>query len=596
MSKGFVVLCALVCLAAAYAGSAKADSLVYTKGGKVYVAAPSGSGAHAVTATTGWTYPSQSDTGLIAALDQTGSISVMNQYGGVRNVVPTEESRDDFYATSFPRISPDGGRIAYGSIYPGLDPTVYWTPSTATTIDHPSQSIGQQDMTAPSWISGTKMMLTHFGQTVTPDQDQLYWYSAGGGDNSESGWAGMDPYAPVWATGFAGAISRQQQAVILAMDNQADNGGTTSNSVIDVFPTKGTPTSLDTSKGCRLTLLPNGSDSIADPGEISPSFSPDGTKFSYATGAGVWVANVPTDWSNCNTMSSNLVIPGGIYPYWSASSLVSADGSGTMTTASATVRAGSTKNTLSFTYKAASPGIASGTLSLTVPSGWSAPSRAATAPGYVIANHGTVTASGQMITVSNLTLPAGGTITVTYGYKGAGGPGATAPANGVVQTWTTRERSSSGGTMKALSASPSVDVLSRDGSGAMKSSLTSVTHASPGHTINFVYTAAAGGVSNGTVTLHVPSGWSAPSRTGSARGYTTANRGTVSVSGQTITVSGLKLAAGWTVTIVYGSKASGGPGATAPTGTGTQTWTTYERSSTAGALHALANSPGIAVK
>src|SRR2546430_9609724 len=54
-----------------------------------------------------------------------------------------------------------------------------------------------------------------------------------------------------------------------------------------------------------------------------------------------------------------------------------------------------------------------------------------------------------------------------------------------------------------------------------------------------LYTAAAGGISNGSVTLVVPSGWSAPSTTGSNAGYATASSGTVSVSAQTITVSSL---------------------------------------------------------
>ena len=49
-----------------------------------------------------------------------------------------------------------------------------------------------------------------------------------------------------------------------------------------------------------------------------------------------------------------------------------------------------------------------------------------------------------------------------------------------------------------------------------------------GRTITFTYTAATGGINNGSVTLVVPAGWSAPSTTGANAGYTTASSGTVS--------------------------------------------------------------------
>src|SRR5207247_6107848 len=114
-----------------------------------------------------------------------------------------------------------------------------------------------------------------------------------------------------------------------------------------------------------------------------------------------------------------------------------------------------------------------------------------------------------------------------------------------------------------------------------------------GRTITFTYTAAAGGISNGSVTLAVPAGWSAPSTTGSNAGYTTASSGTLSVSGQTITVSSLTLGGGSTFTITYGSTASGGPGATATSSTGAQTWTAQEKSTSGGTLTSIASSPSI---
>ena len=100
----------------------------------------------------------------------------------------------------------------------------------------------------------------------------------------------------------------------------------------------------------------------------------------------------------------------------------------------------------------------------------------------------------------------------------------------------------------------------------------------------------------GSVTLVVPTGWSAPSTTGANAGYTTSSSGTVGVAGQTITVSGLTLTAGSTFTIVYGSTAGGGPGATAAGPAGAQTWQAQQRSSaTSGALVNLGASPSITI-
>ncbi len=102
-------------------------------------------------------------------------------------------------------------------------------------------------------------------------------------------------------------------------------------------------------------------------------------------------------------------------------------------------------------------------------------------------------------------------------------------------------------------------------------------------------------MSNGTVEITVPGGWSAPSITAGNAGYTTATTGTVGVSGQVITVSGVTLAGGATMTIVYGSTASASPGATANSATGTDTFATRQRSTAGGVLAAIASQPTVTI-
>jgi hypothetical protein len=137
-----------------------------------------------------------------------------------------------------------------------------------------------------------------------------------------------------------------------------------------------------------------------------------------------------------------------------------------------------------------------------------------------------------------------------------------------------------------------------DGSGSLSTVVTSVAPSSTGDAVTFTYTAAAGGMANGALTIAVPSGWSAPVAT-AAPGCTTSSLGKVSTSGQTITISGLTLSAAATDTITYGAVSGGacvaGDGATASASAGSATWQAQQRSTAGGALTNLAASPSIAV-
>ncbi|HKC21535.1 MAG TPA: hypothetical protein VKB64_03390, partial [Gaiellaceae bacterium] len=272
-----------------------------------------------------------------------------------------------------------------------------------------------------------------------------------------------------------------------------------------------------------------------------------------------------------------------------------ADGSGTLTSGTSSVARSSTGNTLTFTYTSPAGGISNGSVTLAVPSGWSAPSTTGSAPGYATSSAGTLSVASGTITVSSMTLAAGNTLAITYGATGGGGPGATAPSSAGAQTWQAQAKSTAAGSLANLSSSPSITVLSGDGSGTLTTGTGAVNASSTGNTITFTYTAATGGLANGSVTLAVPSGWSAPSTSGSAAGYTTASTGSVSAAGQTVTVSGITLAGGSTFTITYGSTAGGGSGATAPGTAAAQVWQAQEKSSSGGTLTNLASSPAITV-
>ena len=273
----------------------------------------------------------------------------------------------------------------------------------------------------------------------------------------------------------------------------------------------------------------------------------------------------------------------------------SADGSGTMVASPVAVSASQTGMTLSFTYTADTGGMSGGTINVTVPAGWSAPSTNSAVAGYSTSDAGTLTVAGRTITVSALTLAGGATATITYGDRSGTGPGATVTAATGAATWTAQERSTAAGVLTNLASSPSITVYAANGTGTMTVLPANAGNGSTGNTLTFTYTAAAGGMSGGDVTVVAPAGWSAPSTTGTDPGYTTASTGAVSAAGQTITVSGVTLAGGATVTVVYGSTAGGGPGATAGTTAGASSFQTQQRSTAAGVLTNIVASPSVNV-
>ena len=80
----------------------------------------------------------------------------------------------------------------------------------------------------------------------------------------------------------------------------------------------------------------------------------------------------------------------------------------------------------------------------------------------------------------------------------------TATATPGAQTWTVKQKGTSGGTLTELaSGSPAVTVYAADGTGSIVSDTTYVVNGSTGNTIELTYTAAAlaGGLGGGKVAL-----------------------------------------------------------------------------------------------
>ena len=174
----------------------------------------------------------------------------------------------------------------------------------------------------------------------------------------------------------------------------------------------------------------------------------------------------------------------------------------------------------------------------------------------------------------NMTQDPGQSLTQEYAISSGSSPASKALATGADGTLATA--GATGNKTATISTSTPwvahmvalMPPLAADGAGTLTTPTTNVSASQTGNTITFTYTAAAGGMNNGSLTLVVPAGWTAPSTVSNNAGYTTASTGTVSVASQTITVSSLTLAGGATMTLTYGNKSGGGSGATATASTG----------------------------
>ncbi|HEV2590383.1 MAG TPA: hypothetical protein VGU02_00690, partial [Gaiellaceae bacterium] len=306
-------------------------------------------------------------------------------------------------------------------------------------------------------------------------------------------------------------------------------------------------------------------------------------------------ASASTDtWSATEASGNGSLTPLGSSP---KTELVAPDGSGTLAVDPGYAVQGTEGNTFNLTYTAAAGGIDNGWVQVDLPDGWEA---AQTSDGnseaYVSATlngaaveESTISIDNNAVTVGGLTMNAGDTLVITYAD-------ATAPSEGETDTWYASEASSSFTYGDSLATSPTVSVVSADGSGSMQVDTPVVGQNKPGNTLSFTYTADTGGLVDGTIELDVPvaDGWSAPSKTHTAPGYTTVLGGeddsqSYAVNGTTghVTVSNVTLAEGETLTITYGDTSAGSTGAHSGNTAGDATFTTLEASTPVGTLTPL---------
>jgi hypothetical protein len=290
----------LVCGMAA--SSAHADSLVYMKGGNVWISHGDGTSARQVTGGPNtWSWPTEDDTGHILVAGGAGGISAgmedtpgseiyrLDQHGA--SLAAPQQTPGSFSTVSCPtyppvglRVAPDGQHFAYHSWF--CDHNIVELGTVGGNAFTSSDYI--QDMVFPAWVNSSEYLVSRggdpgFGTCDPPNshytcewggrtvgQDVNYWYP----------WFADTAGS---ATGFDGeAISRDGTKFAVVEDDGADWLGAAHNVEVRLFSApSGVPgPAADTTPAptfkCQITLP-------ADPSstlwyyDAGPTFSPDGT-------------------------------------------------------------------------------------------------------------------------------------------------------------------------------------------------------------------------------------------------------------------------------------------------------------------------------
>jgi WD40 repeat protein len=298
-------------LALVVPASASADSLVFVKGGEVWISNADGSGARPVTAApNNWAWPSEADDGTIlvaggaervnpGGTDSDGASELyrLDQAGHVLGgPVSTPGSNSSPACPAYPptsvRVSPDGRQVVYDAFhcdyqYPFLEDFASGQFSSFAT-----------DYSRPQWLDATHVLITHIGPTVGNAAFGVFDTVAksGHGPNDESY---MDDYQ-------ATAARDGSRVAVLEDDAPDFIDGVARHADIRVYTTTANDVTQVTA-ACTVAL---------DPARISrfitasPAFSPDGTRLAWAQDDGIHMVTA----ANC--APDTLAIPGGAYPFF----------------------------------------------------------------------------------------------------------------------------------------------------------------------------------------------------------------------------------------------------------------------------------------
>jgi hypothetical protein len=280
--------------------TAQAESLVYTRGGDVYLTgAP---GTLRLTTDGGYESPSQADDGTIVAVrkgldndGQTYRYLIRMNRSGVR-LNPPAETIDHISTYSGPfnaKLSPDGRLVAYQWFAGGplLTPGPYFSISDSDRSTPKEKYETERGYNNPSWLDSSLIMLFTSSGLV-----QTYNLAAPSGSRFQ------DWFRDTEASPSGGEVSAQKDKLASAANAGAG---------LVFYPLPGPPPTPPVTR-CLINL--------SGGGVLRPTWNPDGSELAWEQGDGIHLGVV--DLAGCRLTANVLAVPGGSSPDFGPANLV----------------------------------------------------------------------------------------------------------------------------------------------------------------------------------------------------------------------------------------------------------------------------------